>query len=148
MLGSEEINIWPIYCNQHSTQCIVCVRNGVHPHPAWHHEEFLILWWRPSCPGPYKNIFHQGHNLTAQRTYSNLVRHFFTSNYIPCPPIISTSKHFFKRKCLLYPWICKWKCFWWRNQNHQHSNFFPKISSLAFSEEVGLDSGKIDSMEK
>ena len=101
MLGSEEINIRPICCNQYSTQYIVCVRNGVHPPSSmasWRiFFEFLIPWWRPSCPDPYKNIFHQVQNLTDQRAYSTSVNTFLISFISHVYPLAVEASTFSKK---------------------------------------------------
>ena len=65
--------------------------------------DFLILWRRPLCPGPYKNIFHEFHNLTDHRTYSNPHRHFLTCSCIPWQVITNRIQHFFIRRHLLSP---------------------------------------------
>jgi len=76
--------------------------------------EFLILWRRPSCPGPYKNLFHEVHNLTDQRTYCCPVRTILTFSCVPWPFITSSNHNYFKRRLLCFPWLCKWRYFWWR----------------------------------
>ena len=74
----------------------------------WITLDFLILWRRHSCPGPYKNIFHEVHNLTDWRTYSNPGRYFLTINYIPWQVITSINQCFFKRRHLPSPHCKAW----------------------------------------
>ena len=99
---------------------------------------------------PYKNILQNVHNLTKPRTYSNWVRHFLTFSHLSSPVITNRNQHFSERRHLLSPWLCKWKCFWWRTQKHQPSKFFPKVWSVAVSNKIASigQSYKTESTEK
>ena len=83
--------------------------------PPWIHH----LWRIPSCPGPYKNVFQEIPNLSDQRNQPNPLRHLVAFIYIPWHICTIRNQCFFKRRHLLSPCLCKWKCFWWRTQKCQ-----------------------------
>ena len=79
--------------------------------------DLLILWRRDSFPYPYKNIT----SLTEEPIP------ILAFSYVLWCVITSRNQHFFKRRYLLFPLICKWKYIWWRSWKHEPSKFFPRV---------------------
>ena len=93
--------------------------------------------------------FQEIQNHSDRRTNPNPLRYLLIFIYIPWHVCTSRNQHFFKRRHLLSPCVCKWNCFWWRTRKCQPSKFFPKAYSTAFIKHLGFgQSGKPNSTQK
>jgi hypothetical protein len=146
---SQHYSVWFHVCRKTTSGqngSSKCTYIDLIPHSALHREEIykITISWS------LKNMLQNVHNLTKPRTYSNWVRHFLTFSHLSSPVITNRNQHFSERRHLLSPWLCKWKCFWWRTQKHQPSKFFPKVWSVAVSNKIASigQSYKTESTEK
>jgi hypothetical protein len=101
----------------------------VHPFSAQHSGEhllqFIVIRRKPSRPDPRKNILQNVPNLGDWWTCS-VQSHTSLPSVISPDMTSSRKQHFFKGGHLFTPWLCKWKCLWWRNRKHQPSEFLPR----------------------